>query len=86
MPKPRRNANRVKPVPHYKGVPSGVLENRVLSINEEAFKEIERLEQLIKNYKTLIAMMEIEWQPKKTASPIGMESIAQIRAKLKTAE
>lgn len=81
----KQNANRVKSVPGYKGLPQSVIENKVISINEGAFKEIDKLEQLVKNYETLVSLMETEWAPKKTASRQGMTSIAHIRAVLSRA-
>lgn len=78
----KQNANRVKSVPGYKGLPQSMIENKVISINEGAFKEIDKLEQLVKHYETLVALMETEWEPKKTASRLRLTSIAHIRAVL----
>lgn len=86
MPKPkpkRKNANRIKPEPGYKGLPKGVIEAKVISINEHSLQEIDRLEKIVKDYETLVSMMETEWQPKKTASPTSMEFIARMRVMLK---
>lgn len=86
MPKPkpkRKNVNRIKPEPGYKGLPKGVIESRIISINQDSLKEIDKLEKLVKDYKTLVSMMETEWQPKKTGNPTSMEFIARMRVTLK---
>ncbi len=86
MPKPkskRKNANRIRPKSDYKRLPKGVIETKVISINEHSLQEIDKLEKLVKDYETLVLMMETEWQPKETASPTSMEFIARMRATLK---
>jgi len=86
MPKPKpkkKNVNRTRPELSYKGLPKGVIEAKVTSINQDSLQEIDKLEKLVKDYEMLVLMMETEWQPKETASPTSMEFIARMRATLK---
>lgn len=82
-PKPKKNANRIKPELGYKRLQKEIIEAKIISINEDSLQEIDRLERLVNDYETLVSMMEEEWQPKKTANPIFIESIVAIRAMLK---
>jgi len=79
----KTRVNRIKSKPGYKGLPKGAIEAKIISINKNSLQEIDRLENLVKDYQTLISRMETEWQPKKTASRMSLEFIASMLAILK---
>lgn len=84
MPKKKEiKVNLVKPVPGYKGVPTSVLEQRVIDINMRSLAEIERLEDLTKTYETLITLLENEWEPKKTIHKNTIRQIAALKVAAK---
>jgi hypothetical protein len=84
MPKKKEiKVNLVKPVPGYKGVPTPVLEQRVIDINMRSLAEIERLEKLAKTYEALVILLEKEWAPKKTIHKNTIRQIAALKVAAK---
>jgi len=69
----------------YRDLPQNIIDDKILSLNQRSLHEIDVLEAVIRDYETLVSLMEIEWQPKLKANPAAMAIIARIHAKLRKA-
>jgi hypothetical protein len=58
----KQNINSVKAVSGRAKVSTEVINARVAEINEGAFKEIARLENILKTYVLLVSLMERQWR------------------------